>query len=35
VLVQIRTAIAFHLEGMATDAALPPTPRTSVATVTL
>ena len=35
VLVQIRAAIAFHLEGMAADAASPPAPRTSVATVTL
>jgi predicted RNase H-like HicB family nuclease len=35
VLVQIRAAIAFHLEGMAADAASPPAPRTSVATVTI
>jgi len=32
---QIRTAIAFHLEGMAADEAPPPVPRTSVATVTI
>jgi predicted RNase H-like HicB family nuclease len=35
VLDEIRSAIAFHLEGMAADAARPPAPRTSVATVTI
>ena len=35
VLDDIRAAIAFHLEGMAADAASPPSPSTSVATVTI
>ena len=35
VLDEIRAAIAFHLEGMTADSASPPSPSTSVATVTI